>query len=69
MDYFIALAPPIGLGLLFVLVVRAFVTADRRERAAAAQLRGDVLDKLRREAAEAENGEPATGAQPGEPTR
>lgn len=49
MDYIIALAPSIGLGLLFYIVIRAFVTADRRERAIDAQLREEIADRIRKE--------------------
>ena len=34
MDYVVALIPSIGLGVLFVIIIRAIVLADRRERAA-----------------------------------
>lgn len=50
MDYFIALAPSLGVGLLFYIVIRAFVTADRRERAMDAELRKEIAERLRKEA-------------------
>ncbi len=50
MDYFIAIAPSLGVGLLFYIVIRAFVTADRRERASEAQLRKEIAERLREEA-------------------
>lgn len=34
MDYVVALLPSIGLGVLFVIILRAILLADRRERAA-----------------------------------
>ena len=34
LDVLVALAPPVGVGLLFFLVIRALIHADRRERAA-----------------------------------
>jgi len=34
MDYVVALLPSIGLGIIFVIVMRAILLADRRERAA-----------------------------------
>lgn len=37
LDVLGALAPPVGVGLLFFLVIRAIVHADRRERAAIAR--------------------------------
>lgn len=49
MDYFIALAPSLGVGLLFYFVIRAFITADRRERAAEAAFRAEIEQKLREE--------------------
>lgn len=50
MDYFIAIAPSLGAGLLFFVVIRAFVTADRKERAAEAELRDEIRERLRKEA-------------------
>ena len=38
MDVIAALTPPIGVGLLFWFVMRAVLGADRRERAAMAEL-------------------------------
>ena len=37
-DIVIALAPPLGLATLFVIAIRAMITADRRERRAQARL-------------------------------
>lgn len=34
MDFVVALLPSIGLGILFVVIMRAILLADRRERAA-----------------------------------
>ncbi|HLV04178.1 hypothetical protein [uncultured Georgenia sp.] len=34
MDYVVALLPSIGLAIIFVIVMRAILLADRRERAA-----------------------------------
>lgn len=50
MDYFIALAPSLGMGVIFYLIMRAFIRADRRERAYDAQLREEIAEKLRNEA-------------------
>lgn len=52
MDYLIAIAPSIGVGILFYVVIRAFITADRRERAIDAQLRKEIAERLRKEAEE-----------------
>ncbi|WP_193312786.1 hypothetical protein [Georgenia subflava] len=41
MDYVIALIPPIGTGILFYVVIRAFVNADRNERAAIQRLENE----------------------------
>ena len=38
LDVLVALAPPAGVGLLFFLVIRAVIHADRRERAALARM-------------------------------
>lgn len=38
-DYFSALAPSIGVGLLFWFAIRAIFRADRKERAAEAEVR------------------------------
>lgn len=38
MDYVVALLPSIGLAILFVIVLRAILLADRRERAAIREL-------------------------------
>lgn len=37
MDVVIALAPPIGVGILFFIAMRALMQADRKERAAKAE--------------------------------
>ncbi|WP_324650397.1 hypothetical protein [Georgenia sp. H159] len=34
MDYVVALLPSIGVGILFIVILRAILKADRRERAA-----------------------------------
>lgn len=52
-----AVLPPIGVLVLFVIVIRAFVLADRRERAARAKIDAEV-DKRRSEKAAAENQQP-----------
>lgn len=49
MDYLIAVAPSIGVGILFYFVVRAFVTADRRERAADAKAREEIREEIEKE--------------------
>ncbi|MEW1956352.1 hypothetical protein [Kineococcus sp. NPDC059986] len=41
MDYLAALLPPAGLAVLFVLLMRSILHADRRERAAARRARAD----------------------------
>ncbi|GAB3850561.1 hypothetical protein [Nesterenkonia populi] len=41
-DYFSALAPSIGVGLLFWFVIRAIFRADRSERATEAQIREET---------------------------
>ncbi|PYG01116.1 hypothetical protein SAMN05216184_102277 [Georgenia satyanarayanai] len=38
MDYVVALLPSIGLAIIFVVVLRAILFADRRERAAIREL-------------------------------
>ena len=43
MDYLVALIPSVGTGILFFIVIRAMVNADRNERAA--------LERMDREAA------------------
>lgn len=50
MDYVIAIAPSIGLGILFFIVIRAFITADRRERVMDAEIRKEIEQRLRKEA-------------------
>lgn len=50
MEYLIAIAPSLGVGILFYIVVRAFITADRRERAVDAEFRKEVVERLRKEA-------------------
>jgi hypothetical protein len=37
-----AVLPPIGVALLFVVVIRAIVGADRRERAARQKIEADI---------------------------
>ncbi|WP_420112713.1 hypothetical protein [Pseudactinotalea sp.] len=54
-----AVLPPIGILILFVIVIRAFVLADRRERAARVKIEAEV-DKRRRERA-AENQQSENG--------
>lgn len=49
-----AVLPPIGVLILFVVVIRAFVLADRRERAARAKIDAAVENR-RKERASAEN--------------
>ncbi|WP_432563167.1 hypothetical protein [Kineococcus sp. SYSU DK003] len=41
MDYLAALLPSAGLAVLFVLLMRSILHADRRERAAAAKARAE----------------------------
>lgn len=41
-DIFAAVAPPIGMLILFVIVIRAFVLADRRERAAHQKIDAEI---------------------------
>ncbi len=55
MDYLIALAPSIGLGVVFYIIMRAFLRADRRERAYDAKVRAEIAEQLRKEAEEEEN--------------
>ncbi|GAA4287069.1 hypothetical protein [Georgenia daeguensis] len=45
MDYLVALIPSVGTGLLFYLVIRAFVNADRNEREAIRRLEDESLRK------------------------
>ncbi|WP_418606338.1 hypothetical protein [Georgenia sp. SUBG003] len=45
MDYLVALIPSVGTGLLFYLVIRAFVNADRNEREALRKLDEEALRK------------------------
>lgn len=49
MDYLIALAPSLGVGLLFVVIMRALIRADRRERSHDAKVREEIAEKLRNE--------------------
>jgi len=41
MEWVIALAPSVGLGLLFYIAFRAIIHADRRERAAIAKMEAE----------------------------
>ncbi|MPV48436.1 MULTISPECIES: hypothetical protein [unclassified Pseudactinotalea] len=59
MDIVIALAPPIGVGLLFYLLMRIFLTADRRERAAQAKIDAEVERRI--------NANPPATPPPGRP--
>jgi hypothetical protein len=53
-DILSAVVPPIGVLILFVIVIRAFVVADRRERAARHKI--DVeIERRRAERATAES--------------
>jgi hypothetical protein len=51
----VALLPPLGVGFLFYIVVRAIIHADRRERAALAR-----MEREESEAAEARGEGPAS---------
>ncbi|WP_152192738.1 hypothetical protein [Georgenia satyanarayanai] len=42
MDYVVALLPSIGLAIIFVVVLRAILFADRRERAAIRELENEA---------------------------
>ena len=44
-DYIIALIPSIGTGILFYVVIRAFVNADRNERAALERIEAEAVSK------------------------
>lgn len=55
-----ALVPPIGVGLVFWLVIRSIVQADRRERAAMAAL--DAQERAASDAASDSPAEPDTPA-------
>lgn len=46
MDYVIALAPTVGVGILFFVIMRVFLSADRRERAAQAKIDAEVSRRL-----------------------
>jgi len=46
MDYVIALAPTVGVGILFFVIMRIFLSADRRERAAQAKIDAEVARRL-----------------------
>lgn len=49
MDIVIALAPTIGVGILFYVIMRIFLSADRRERAAQAKIDAEVDRRLAEE--------------------
>lgn len=42
MDYVVALLPSIGLAIVFVVVLRAILFADRRERAAIREFENEI---------------------------
>ncbi|WP_170112760.1 hypothetical protein [Kineococcus xinjiangensis] len=44
MDVVSALLPPVGVLLLFIVVIRAFIQGDRRERAALARMEKERRD-------------------------
>lgn len=47
MEFLVALLPSLGFGLLFYVMMRAIVHADRRERAAIAQLEAEEALKVK----------------------
>ncbi|MFD1505428.1 hypothetical protein ACFSBG_07055 [Georgenia yuyongxinii] len=49
MDFLVALIPSIGVGILFFIVIRALVNADRNERAARKRLEEEDARKAARE--------------------
>ncbi len=51
MDVIAALTPSVGVGLLFWFVMRAVLGADRRERAAMAELDREDAERARADAA------------------
>lgn len=57
--YFEVLAPSIGVGLIFWLAIRSIFRADRKERAAEARIRDEVV----RDRAEARDGTDEQGAE------
>lgn len=48
-DFLVALIPSIGVGILFFIVIRAMVNADRNERAARQRLEEEDARKAARE--------------------
>lgn len=52
LDIAAALVPSVGVGLLFWFVVRAILSADRRERAAVAQFEREENDRPNTESGE-----------------
>ena len=55
MDYVVALLPSIGLGVLFVIILRAILFADRRERAAIAEFEAQEKQQVSPSATERDN--------------
>lgn len=43
-DIVVALAPPLALATLFIVAIRAMITADRRERRAQARAEAELHD-------------------------
>ncbi|WP_022918431.1 hypothetical protein [Ruania albidiflava] len=46
-DIVVALAPPLGLATLFIIAIRAMITADRRERRAQARVEAQVRENAK----------------------
>lgn len=67
MDNLIALVPSIGIGILFVLVIRYFMRADRIEREAMAELDAAVDRGSPREGAPINTGNAGSGTLPARP--